>query len=628
MVASEAVGMAVVSVAFAVYFGILAGSLPTPHPEAMVQMSGAASPPNGGDRLAYWGSGKSVENLAVYGVGSVNLGVLSDVRHADAAVVSASFFPLLQLNVAQGRALIPADEAPVRQHHVVISDALWQSVFAGAPGIIGARLLAQGQAYTVVGVMPACLIAACILWLAVWFSGSLMFVVRSMRGASNVAVKLALGATRTRIFAEAFNEIVVLVLVSSIFALLFAWGLIEYLSRVGAEVLSGLVDFRMECGVAALVVLISAIASIAVYTLVVSLRLIDIKAATSMAGVSTTTGHRQEMRWLAFLVAIQMAVAVVLLSTAETASEAIIKSSRESLGFKPEQTFVFRYSLPSIRYSDEDGSRAGRFARVLVGQLRTIPGVIRAGEGNALPMLGDQTNYFVKIKRVFTGVSAMTVQTSGDYLGSLGARLRAGRMTGDEDTAATEKVAVVIEGFERRFFPGESALGKQITLEGESTRTVVGVIEDVEFEAGSGDTVPEVYIPQTQVSGGSLRIQSVIMRLSGVPADSILKATKEKMFEIDREIAVQDATTLSKVVERSRSIPDLRGGITGSLGAFALAIVFISLYGLLAFQTLARQRELCIRIALGASRTGIVRLFLTQIGIAAAGGVLGGASLQ
>jgi putative ABC transport system permease protein len=418
-------------------------------------------------------------DLASYGEGPVNLGVLSDVRSADAAVVSATFFPLLRLKVAHGRALVAADEAPVRRHNVVISDDLWRSVFSGVPEIIGAQLRAQDQTYTIVGVMPsgfrfpgrtdlwfprevdskvadttglprpriligrlrdgfslrqaqeewnvlfsnntrqlrtyqarmgdtivvrrwrdvllrdfsptmnACLIAACVLWLAVCFSGSLLFVVRSMRAASNVAVKMALGATRARVLVESVREIVVLVVTSSALALLLAYGFIEYLWRFGTLALSGSIDFQIAWHVAALVVLLSALASTAAYTLIIALRLVGSKAATSMSGVTTATGHRQGTRWLALLVSLQMAAAVVLLSAAETASEAIIENGKEKLGFVPEKTLAFSYSLPLVRYGAGNGDRTVSLAKEIVGQIRTIPGVTWVGGGSALREWGS-----------------------------------------------------------------------------------------------------------------------------------------------------------------------------------------------------------------------------------------------
>lgn len=706
-------GIGALAVASLVYLAVLSESIPTPHPEEIVQMAGASYPPDSQDLLAYWGDSRTVSDLSVYGQGAISVMVNGDSsRLVNAATVSASFFPLLRVHPELGRPLVEQDEAPVRSTAVVISDLLARQLYGSSQLALGRSLKVEETTYTIAGVMPlgfrfpgqtdlwfprpvngqirdtsglpypltvigrlheatlgdaqrewkvmyearasrrtarqarmgdavvvrlwrdvlirgfrpaltACGIATGVLWLAVLFNSALLFSLGEMRRSSESAIRLALGAKPVSLALRSVRETVLLCAGAGIVAIPGVWFFMRYLYLDGPQALTRIVDLQPRFAQMVFLVFVATTATATLNATLAVVRGYRARYATSTANMIGFARRAQGVRLLSVLLSIQVAATMVLLAGAAAASSAIVQSSREALGFDPASSITFRYLLPAKRYAYA-GHRPADYAGRLIPLLRQVPGVQFVGIAGALPLTGNHASYSIDVNGVVGIGPAMAVQVSGDYLQALGVGLREGRLLSDLDTSTAIKSVVVSKSFAAKYLVGSSPIGQTITLEGETSRLIVGVIDDVLYESTAGEQLPQVYIPMQQAVNAPIYAQSVVIRLSPGFDGSLLNETERAFHRLDPSIPIQDEASLSELLRRSRSIATLRGVATDTLGMLALLTVFVSLFSIVAYISASRRRELCIRLALGASKSELVLPFFKQVGLATvAGSVLG-----
>jgi predicted permease len=194
------------------------------------------------------------------------------------------------------------------------------------------------------------------------------------------------------------------------------------------------------------------------------------------------------------------------------------------------------------------------------------------------------------------------------YLHAAGMRLLAGRDFGSQDAATGQMVVIVNQTLARRFFPAAVPVGQRIAFDRPSPRTVwftiVGVVADEKQDGLGADVEPEVYSPHTQ---DTRNVMSVIVRAATPPA-LLLPAIRREMAAVDGAIAIYDIRTLDQVVSQSLAEERVSTLLLGAFAGTALLLAAVGLYGIVAFATAARTREIAVRIALGASCQHVLRM--------------------
>ena len=212
-----------------------------------------------------------------------------------------------------------------------------------------------------------------------------------------------------------------------------------------------------------------------------------------------------------------------------------------------------------------------------------------------------------------------------DYMTTMSIQLMKGRTLTDQDTENSPQVALINETMAKEIWPGQDAIGKRIKFssETESWRTVVGVVSDVRHYALDKSAPTQFYLPQAQYPNNGM---SLVVRTSSDPAP-MLDVIRKEVRAIDKDMFISDITTMDQLVSQSISLRRFSMSLLGLFAATALILSSIGIYGVISYSVTQRYQEIGVRIALGAKRSDILGIILTQgmilVGIGAIVGLTG-----
>jgi putative ABC transport system permease protein len=266
-------------------------------------------------------------------------------------------------------------------------------------------------------------------------------------------------------------------------------------------------------------------------------------------------------------------------------------------------------------------------AQRLSDQLGSLPEVERAGATTHLPLSGQNTENSFEVEGWVAPqpgevpVAGMRGVT-GDYFSALGARLKGGRVFTAADRADSQAVAIVNEGFARRYLAGQDPLGKRLREGGsDKWRTIVGVIADVKHSGPAEEARPEVSLPYSQLEPGFMSTWSrglyFVVR-GKMPASALASTTRAQVAAIDPEMSLNAMQPMAALASEAVSEPRFRTILFGTFAALAVGLASIGVFGVLSYLVTQRTREIGIRVALGATTRDILRMVVGR-GLALAG---------
>jgi len=433
-----------------------------------------------------------------------------------------------------------------------------------------------------------------------------------------VALRAALGASSTRLVRQLLTESAVLALIGGAAGLALATLAIGVLEAEAVDFLPPAMLPRLDWRVAGFALIVSLLTGL-LFGALPAWRARRPSLADAMRRDGPTATARRPGSQAALVIG-QVALTVVLLVAAGLFGRSLLRAVTADPGFAPERVLAFDLSLPDATYPNPESRLA--FSRAVLERLRSLPGVRAAGTAMAIPFAGGGYGEFLSaVPQPQRGdlVLGRVDYVSDGFFEALGARLRSGRfLTADDNRRDARRVAVVNQAVARQFFRNTDPVGRTIYFNG--PYEIVGVIDDVVDRRLDVAHAPRFYTVQAR----NPFTFSIVVGAAGDPGP-LAPAVRQAVRAVDAGVAAVNIRTLEQARAQSMTDRRLAVWVVALFAMAALTLASLGVYGVMADAVSVRRRELCLRIALGASRGHVVRSVVAG-GLALAGaGLVAGA---
>jgi predicted permease len=457
-----------------------------------------------------------------------------------------------------------------------------------------------------------------------------LLLARNAARKKDVAVRVALGASRGQLARQFLTESIVLALLGAVLGLGVSWALLKVLVTLGPQALPVGTQIPIDRNVM-LVLLGAAVLCGLAFGVAPALQLSSENVSGALAGltVKTTTGGELR-RFRSGLVVAQVALSLMLLVGAGLLMRGFVALQSTDPGLVTERVLTARLAVP--RRFLQGGIETDRLLRPLLQTVRAVPGVRAAGLTSMLPIdqFGNSASFWADRKAWPANASEplFEVRTvSPGFLMAMGIKLEAGRdFTESDDTTGTRKT-IVNEAAVQLLMPGENAIGRRL-LQGNSNQhtdfEIIGVVSNVRQSGLDVAPKPEMYTSYADSRadwwGGDM---SLVVK-TAVPEGSVVPAVRGAVKQVARDVALTNVRSMDEVIDESLSGRKLTLALFTIFAAVALALAVSGLYGVIYYLVTQRTREIGIRVALGADKHRIVRLVLRQGAMLIVAGIGGG----
>ena len=459
-------------------------------------------------------------------------------------------------------------------------------------------------------------VVALVLLIACANIASLMLARASVRR-KEIAVRLAVGASRARLIRQLLTECILLSVAGAALGLLFArWGdlfLVRFINVKRQQVFLNLsLDWRMLGFTSAV-----AVATGILFGILPAIRSTRVSVASAMKGTQAQEGGpRSRFRASRWIVASQIALSVVLLVVAGLFVRTFTNLISQDLGFDASNVTLASVSFFSLKVPPaEQNAMRGE----ILQRIQAIPGVTSASQSILTPLggMGWNDDVVVDDPSAPKGDDALVDFNfiSPEYISTLRTPILEGRNFDEHDVEGSPKVAIVNQAMARSFFPRGNALGSYFKTGDDPKKLfgpiqIVGVMKDAKYGSMRKAAPPSAFFPLTQIpepeSGGVFEIRSTL------PAATMLPTLRGVFAEVNGSLPIT-FQSFSKQIDESVTQERLLATLSGFFGGLGLLLAVIGLYGVMAYLVTRRQKEIGIRMSLGAQRGEILRLVFRDV---------------
>ena len=436
-----------------------------------------------------------------------------------------------------------------------------------------------------------------------------------------IAIRVALGATGSRVVQQILAETLLLSLAGGALGLLLAHSGIALILKFLSDNLPKSTEVTLDASVLAFTLFISIVTGV-IAGLLPAIRMTKTNVNDALKqGLGKTDSDSGGRRTRSILVVSEVALSLILLVGAGLMIRSLWLLSTLDAGFDPHGVLTMNLVVPNNKYS-RPVDEIAFFDRAL-SKVRALPGVVSAGLIDDLPLNGGSHQPVAIEGRP---VQAMSDQPEVDtrtitpgYLSAMRIPVRRGRDLSGADGPERPAVVLISETMAKRFWPNEDPIGRHLTMTfyPDKVREIVGIVGDVKQDgmdtAGSSATV---YLPAAQLSGSSLgewhsSPMQLAVRTQSQPSN-LVSAVTAMIHSIDSDQPVTDVITMDDLVDTSLSQRRFSMLLLAAFALLALLLAAVGIYSVLAFAVRRRVREIGIRVALGAEVKDILRLIVTE----------------